>query len=80
MHVAGKRVGDPTSTSDSAREFAISLAYRKSLNPGCTCRGAGAVALSMPITRDPTLARGDIVVTQKGSTDNDHDKTLTASP
>jgi hypothetical protein len=42
------------------------LAYRKSLKPDCTCRGGGAVALSVPITQDPTLARGDIVVTQKG--------------
>jgi hypothetical protein len=42
------------------------LAYRKSLYPGCTCRGASAVALSVPIAQDPTLARGDIVVTQKG--------------
>jgi hypothetical protein len=42
------------------------LAYRTSLKPGCTCRGSGATAMSVPITRDPTLARGDIVVTQKG--------------
>ncbi len=42
------------------------LAYRKSLKPDCTCRGAGAAAMSMPIKQDPTLARGDIVVTQKG--------------
>jgi Protein of unknown function (DUF2865) len=42
------------------------LAYRKSLKPDCSCRGAGAVAMSVPITQDPTLARGDIVVTQKG--------------
>jgi len=42
------------------------LAYRKSLKPGCTCRGAGATAVSVPITQDPTLARGDIVVTHKG--------------
>ena len=42
------------------------LAYRTSLKPGCTCRGSGATAMSVPITQDPTLARGDIVVTQKG--------------
>jgi hypothetical protein len=42
------------------------LAYRKSLKPGCACRGAGATAMAVPITQDPTLARGDIVVTQKG--------------
>jgi hypothetical protein len=42
------------------------LAYRKSLKPGCSCRGSAATAMSVPITQDPTLARGDIVVTQKG--------------
>jgi len=42
------------------------LAYRKSLKPGCACRASGATAMSVPITHDPTLARGDIVVTQKG--------------
>jgi Protein of unknown function (DUF2865) len=42
------------------------LAYRKSLKPGCSCRSSTAVAMSVPITKDPTLARGDIVVTSKG--------------
>jgi hypothetical protein len=42
------------------------FAYRTSLKPDCACRGAGAVAISVPITQDPTLARGDIVVTRKG--------------
>ena len=48
------------------KSLPAALAYRKSLKPYCTCRGAGAVAMSVPITHDPTLARGDIVVTQKG--------------
>jgi hypothetical protein len=42
------------------------LAYRKSLKPGCSCRGSAATAMSVTITHDPTLAHGDIVVTQKG--------------
>jgi hypothetical protein len=42
------------------------LAYRKSLKPGCSCRGSTATAMAVPIANDPTLARGDIVVTQKG--------------
>lgn len=42
------------------------LAYRKSLKDGCTCRGATAMAMSVPIIKDPTLARGDIVVTAVG--------------
>jgi hypothetical protein len=48
------------------KSLPAALAYRKRLQPDCTCRGAGAVAMSVPITHDPTLARGDIVVTQKG--------------
>jgi hypothetical protein len=48
------------------KSLPAALAYRKSLKPDCTCRGAGVVAMSLPITHDPTLARGDIVVTQKG--------------
>jgi hypothetical protein len=42
------------------------LAYRKSLKPGCSCRASGAATMAVPITQDPTLERGDIVVTQKG--------------
>jgi hypothetical protein len=42
------------------------LAYRKSLKEGCSCRAAGAVAMSVPIAKDPTLVRGDIVVTAAG--------------
>jgi Protein of unknown function (DUF2865) len=55
--------------SERGRSYAslpTALAYRKSLKPGCSCRASGATAMAVPITQDPTLERGDIVVTQKG--------------
>ena len=54
--------------SERGRSYAslpAALAYRKALKPGCACSAAGATA-AVPITHDPTLARGDIVVTPKG--------------
>jgi hypothetical protein len=55
--------------SERGRSYAslpTALAYRKALKPGCACAASGATRMSVPITQDPTLARGDIVVTPKG--------------
>jgi hypothetical protein len=42
--------------------------FRSALQPGCSCSGSGKGGLAaMPVTRDFTLRRGDIVVTDQGA-------------
>jgi uncharacterized protein DUF2865 len=58
-----------SAVSERGRPYAslpAALAYRKSLRPSCSCRGSTATAMAVPIANDPTLVRGDVVVTHKG--------------
>jgi hypothetical protein len=55
----GRRYGDlPTA-----------FAYRKRLDPGCTCNGASPAGVAaVPLTDDATLRTGDVVATNAGFT------------
>lgn len=49
------------------RDLPNAFLYRKQLVKGCTCNGKDAFGLArMAVNDDPTLARGDIVVTRNG--------------
>jgi hypothetical protein len=49
------------------RDLPNAFAYRKQLVSGCTCNGKDAFGLArIDVNDDPTLARGDIVVTKDG--------------
>jgi hypothetical protein len=49
------------------RDLPKAFLYRKQMVAGCTCNGKDAFGLAkMDVKEDPTLARGDIVVTQTG--------------
>jgi hypothetical protein len=49
------------------RDLPKAFAYRKQLVDGCSCNGKDAFGLAhLDVKEDPTLVRGDIVVTEKG--------------
>jgi hypothetical protein len=49
-------------------ELPQAYAYRKQLVAGCTCNGKDAFGVArLDVTSDPTLQRGDVVVTRNGA-------------
>jgi hypothetical protein len=62
---------DHAVASDGKRytDLPTAFAYRKNLDPGCTCNGKTPWGLAkVPVGDDPTLRHGDIVATNEGFT------------
>ncbi|MEP9380312.1 DUF2865 domain-containing protein [Aquabacter sp. CN5-332] len=58
-------------TSESGRSYSAipnAYLYRTKLDAACTCTGSGPLGVaSIPIKDDPTLRRGDVVMTPEGA-------------